>query len=157
MGDYVVSRIGVIIVPDSPARGGRLAVDARGAREALFPATAVNPPRKSGFDPWFLAAALAFGVALVAGGYPAFLAAPETGPGLLLLFGLSGVGFLALFALRPESERKAGSELENLIQALEEPAAVGDSDGRILASNRAWRDIGGTAPRLPRGKSAPAM
>jgi two-component system cell cycle sensor histidine kinase/response regulator CckA len=121
------------------------------------PATDVKPARRSGFDPWFLAAALAFGIALVAGGYPAFLAAPETGPGLLLLFGLSGVGFLSLFALRPESERTAGGELENLIQALEEPAAVAASDGRILASNRPWREIGGTAARLPRGKSAPAM
>ena len=142
---------------DSPARGGRLTVDARGARDALLPATDVKPPRRSGFDPWFLGAALAFGIALVAAGYPAFLAEPSTGPGLLLLFGLSGVGFLSLFALRPESERKAGGELGNLIEALEEPAAVAASDGRILASNRAWRDIGGNAPRLPRGKSAPAM
>ena len=142
---------------DSPARGGRLTVDARGARDALLPATDVKPARQSGFDPWFLGAALAFGVALVAAGYPAFLAEPSTGPGLLLLFGLSGVGFLSLFALRPESERKAGGELGNLIEALEEPAAVAASDGRILASNRAWREVGGTAARLPRGKSAPAM
>ncbi|HWE47301.1 MAG TPA: response regulator [Caulobacteraceae bacterium] len=142
---------------DSTARGGRLTVDARGAREALLPATDVKPPRRSGFDPWFLFAALAFGIALVAAGYPAFVAAPQTGPGLLLLFGLSGVGFLALFALRPESERKAGAELDALIEALEEPAAVAASDGRILACNRAWREVGGTAPRLPRGKSAPAM
>ena len=56
---------------DSPARGGRLTVDARGARDALLPATDVKPSRRSGFDPWFLAAALAFGVALVAAGYPA--------------------------------------------------------------------------------------
>ena len=121
-------------------------MDARGARDALLPATDVKPPRRSGFDPWFLGAALAFGIALVAAGYPAFLAEPSTGPGLLLLFGLSGVGFLSLFALRPEAERKAGGELGNLIEALEEPAAVAASDGRILASNRAWRDIGGESP-----------
>ncbi len=109
-------------------------------------------------DPWFLGAAALFAGALAAAAYPAFRAQPGSGPGLLLLAGLAGVALLSLFAFRGSgTERAEGVSADQLIGALEEAAALVAPDGRILAANDPWRAASGDAPRLPRGKSAPAL
>jgi two-component system cell cycle sensor histidine kinase/response regulator CckA len=120
----------------------------------------LKPARSRLFDPWFLGAAVLFAGALAAAAYPAFRAQPGSGPGLLLLFGLAGVALLSIFAFRGSgsSERSPeGFGLSDLVEALEEPAAIVASDGRILGANGRWRTHDKGASRLPRGKQAPAL
>jgi two-component system cell cycle sensor histidine kinase/response regulator CckA len=100
----------------------------------------------------------AVGFFLVAVGFTAWVAmhsSPVLLATLMLLAGLAGVACLGLFVLRGSSEPAAEAELppERLIEALDEAAAIAATDGRLLASNAAWRESVGDAPRLP--KSGP--
>ena len=150
---------------DSPAlaEGGRPPLDPPAAtRDATERQTARDPDRVAAgprrFDPWFLGAALLFTAALAAAAYPAFRAQPGSGPGLLLLIGLAGVAMLGLFAFRGAGAERTGDLNANqLIDALEEPSALVAAAGRILSANGRWRAAGGDAPRLPRGRTAPAI
>jgi two-component system cell cycle sensor histidine kinase/response regulator CckA len=109
-------------------------------------------------DPWFWGAAGLFVLALAAAALPAFRPVPASAPGLLLLLGLTGVAFLALFAFGAMEDRKQPVEgPEALVAALEEPAVIVTADGRAIAANKAWTEAGGDPTRLPRGTSAPAL
>ncbi len=66
-----------------------------------------------------------------------------------VLAGLGGVTLLGLFALRQSPPAAVEADLDNLLAALPEPAAVVSQDGRILFSNAAWRTAGGALDRLP--------
>jgi two-component system cell cycle sensor histidine kinase/response regulator CckA len=112
--------------------------------------------RKRRFDPLTAAAVMFFLMAVGFAAAPALNAGPSTLAGLLLLIGLAGVACLGLFALRGASEAPVEGEpgADKLIDALTEPAALAAADGRIQASNAAWREVLGAAPRLP--KSGPS-
>jgi len=75
---------------------------------------------------------------------------------LMLLAGITGVACLGLFVMRASPEHVADPDLaaERLIEALDEGAALAAADGRLRATNRAWREGVGNAPRLP--KTGPA-
>jgi two-component system cell cycle sensor histidine kinase/response regulator CckA len=108
-------------------------------------------------DPWFWGAVALFGAALLAAAWPAFTTDPSSAPGVLLLLGLVGVGFLAFFAFGAADTARGDFTADRLVEALDEPAALVTADGRILAANTAWIDAGGDNHRLPRGASAPAL
>jgi two-component system cell cycle sensor histidine kinase/response regulator CckA len=74
----------------------------------------------------------------------------------MLLAGLTGVTCLGLIVMRGSPEHAADPELapERLLEALDQGAVVVAADGRLQASNRAWRDGVGPAARLP--KTGPA-
>jgi len=112
--------------------------------------------RKRRFDPLTAAAGLFFLMAVGFAAAPAMNAGPSTLAGVLLLIGLAGVACLGLFAMRGASETPVEGEpgADKLIDALIEPAALAAADGRIQASNAAWREVLGPAPRLP--KSGPS-
>jgi two-component system cell cycle sensor histidine kinase/response regulator CckA len=97
---------------------------------------------------FLLAAAFAFAPALNAG--------LETLAGTMLLVGLAGVCCLGLFVLRGPAEAPAEVEAgaEAFLAALDEPSAVAAPDGRLLTTNPAWREVMGTAPRLPKSGAA---
>jgi len=106
-----------------------------------------------GSDPLSTAAAIFFVLAIAAAAYPAFLAGPTTGPGLLLLIGLAGVAFLGVFAFatsEPRDGPDADAGMADLVDGLAEPAAVARNDGRIVWANAGWRTSVGTEDRLPR-------
>jgi len=115
------------------------------------PQTATGAKRR--FDPLTGSAVVFFLLAVVFAAVPAFTAGPETAAGLMLLIGLAGVACLGLFVLRSSAEPTAEAEpaAERVLDALDEPAAVATTDGRIQASNAAWRDSVGAAARLPKG------
>ena len=77
---------------------------------------------------------------------------------LMLLAGLAGVACLGLFVLRGSSEPHAEGELsaDQVVAALEEPAALAGADGRVLAANEGWRLAMGKSQRLPKTGSAAA-
>jgi two-component system, cell cycle sensor histidine kinase and response regulator CckA len=112
------------------------------------------------FDPLTAVAVLLFVVALGCAAAPAINAGPATLAGLLLLFGLAGVACLALLVVRGSNEAVVEGEVsaEGLLDALAEPAAIAAADGRIHATNAAWREALGEAPRLPKnGASATSL
>jgi two-component system cell cycle sensor histidine kinase/response regulator CckA len=114
--------------------------------------------RVRALDPWFWGAAVLFVLALAAAAWPAFRTDPTSAPGILLLAGLTGVAFLALFAFGAMEDRAKPAEgPETFVAALEEPAVLVAADGRVLAANKAWSEAGGDPTRLPRGASAPAL
>ena len=117
--------------------------------------------RKGLIDPLIGAAVLFFFLmAVVFASAPAINAGPTTLAGLLLLIGLGGVTCLGLFALRGTSDAPAEDEAgaERLIDALSEPAAVAAPDGRVKASNAAWKSAIGMGARLPKsGASAASL
>ena len=119
-----------------------------------------QPTRTSGrrwLDPWVVAATVLFVAAVVAAALPLMRTDPQSAPAFLLLAGLAGVVFTALFAFGAVEARQDTPRSELLVDALEEPAAVAAADGRILAANAAWKAAGGEARRLPRGDAAPAL
>jgi two-component system cell cycle sensor histidine kinase/response regulator CckA len=117
--------------------------------------------RKGLIDPLIGAAVLFFFLmAVVFASAPAINAGPTTLAGLLLLIGLAGVACLGLFALRGTGEAAVDDDagVERLIDALSEPAAVAAPDGRVKASNAAWKSAIGMAQRLPKsGASAASL
>ncbi len=101
-------------------------------------------------DPWILAGGVFFIAAILAAAYPAIRAGPATRGGLMLLMGLAGVAFLGLFAFRQQAVPEADVDAVALLDALEDPAAVCDPQGRLLQANAAWAQAVGEARRLPR-------
>jgi two-component system cell cycle sensor histidine kinase/response regulator CckA len=105
----------------------------------------------------------AVGFFLVAVGFTAWVAmhsSPVLLATLMLLTGLAGVACLGLFVLRGSAEPAGDLEQspERLIEALDEAAALAAADGRLLATNRAWRESVGVSPRLPKaGASAASL
>ncbi|MFT4091212.1 MAG: response regulator [Asticcacaulis sp.] len=76
----------------------------------------------------------------------------------VLLVAVAVVISMGLFAFSTDDDFAAeGLKLQNLTDALVEPAAVAGFDGRIRAANTAWRDAGGKVRRLPQGDDAPAL
>ena len=122
-----------------------------------------EPSARKGARPRFdLLTALAVVFFLLAVGFaaaPAINAGPATLAGLMLLIGLAGVACLGLFVLRHSAEpAQAEPAADGLIDALSEPAAVAGPDGRLQAANGAWREVIGSAGRLPRsGASAASL
>ena len=116
--------------------------------------------RKGRFDLLTAGAVAAFVVAVVFAAAPALKAGPETLAGLMLLIGLGGVACLGLYGLRGAQEPAPdpGESDERLMAALSEPAAIAAPDGRVKASNEAWRSAFGLATRLPKsGGSASSL
>ena len=104
-------------------------------------------------DPLSIAALIFFLFAVVAAAYPAFHAAPTTGPALLLLMGLAGVAFAGIYAFASSEPRRAimvDDGLHALVDALMEPAAVVSADGRMVSFNAGWRTEAGVVRRLAR-------
>ena len=109
------------------------------------------------FDPWLFVAAPLFMLAVAAAAYPAFRADPVSTPGLILLVGLTVTAIVGLFAFGRVSEATPHLEADDLLGALEEPAAIVSADGRILASNPGWKAAAAGVRRLPRGRAAPGL
>ena len=104
-------------------------------------------------DPLSIAALIFFLFAVVAAAYPAFHAAPTTGPALLLLMGLAGVAFAGIYAFASSEPRRTvmvDDGLHALVDALMEPAAVVSADGRMVSFNAGWRTEAGVVRRLAR-------
>src|SRR4051812_27928055 len=105
-------------------------------------------------DLFLVAGAVFFVAAVVAAGYPALRAGPETAGGLMLLLGLAGVAVLGLYALRQSPAAEAASDLGPLLEALAQPACAIAADGRVLAANAAWTAAGAPTGRLARPRGA---
>ncbi|MDP1616897.1 cell cycle histidine kinase CckA [Phenylobacterium sp.] len=120
--------------------------------------TPQSPAPARRFDPLTAVAVVFFLMAVAFAAAPAINAGPATLAGLLLLVGLAGVACLGLFVLRSTLEPAADAEpgAERLVEALAEPAALAGADGRIHASNGAWRGVLGDGPRLPKGGASAA-
>ena len=108
-----------------------------------------------------LAAAGLFLVAVLALAAPVLHSGKASWPALLLLIGVAGTSFLGVFAFaaahRPEP-RLDEPTLEDLVNALADPAAVASVDGRTLGANDAWRAAMGSSGRLPRsGTDGPVI
>ena len=149
-------------VSDSP--GASVRAPDGDNREASTPVMAEpatrKAPRKVRFDVLTAAAVVFFLGAVGFAAVPAINAAPETLAGLMLLFGLAGVACLGLFVLRGSAEPPAADAAspERLIEALSEPAAIAAADGRVQATNGAWKAAVGLATRLPKtGTSAASL
>src|SRR5215471_16394214 len=117
-------------------RGGAAAMPDPKARRA-------GKAGRGGAEPLAAAAMIFFLLAAAFAAAPALNAGPSTIAGLLLLIGLAGVTLLGLFVLRggidPASE--ADLDAERLIDALSEPAAIAAPDGRLRATNAAWKTV----------------
>jgi two-component system cell cycle sensor histidine kinase/response regulator CckA len=116
--------------------------------------------RARGAEPLAAAAVVFFLVAVAFAAAPALGAGPATVAGLLLLIGLAGVTVLGLFVLRGSMATPAEPEpaAEKLIDALSEPVAVAAPDGRLKATNAAWKSVMGLSVRLPKsGASAQSL
>ena len=106
-----------------------------------------GPPRRNHLA---VGAAFFFFLALLCALYPALRAGPSMG-GLLLLLGLAGVAFFAVLAVRRGRDREGDTaDLNHLVAALSEPAALATADGRVLEANPAWDSLFGVSARLPR-------
>ncbi|MFL5298601.1 MAG: cell cycle histidine kinase CckA [Phenylobacterium sp.] len=118
----------------------------------------VRKARTGRAEPLAAAAVVFFLMAVVFAAAPAMYAGPTTLAGLLLLIGLAGVAVLGLFVLRGSREPPGEAEpaAERLIDALSEPAAVAAPDGRVKATNAAWKSVMGLSPRLPKSGSSAA-
>jgi two-component system cell cycle sensor histidine kinase/response regulator CckA len=130
---------------DAPSKGFRFRVRSASRRQPLL-------------DPGFLTAAALFVIALAAAALPALRTDPASAPGLLLLIGLTGVAFLAVFAFgAAEARAPDRSQSQLWLAGLDEPAALASANGQILSANAAWAAAGGDVRRLPRGAAAPAL
>jgi two-component system cell cycle sensor histidine kinase/response regulator CckA len=98
-------------------------------------------------DALLLAGGACFAAAVITAVYQAATAGPVTGGALLLLVGLAGVAFLALFAFR-QTPAGAALDAEAWLEAMVEPSAILSMDGRPMAANAAWRALPGAAQRL---------
>lgn len=88
------------------------------------------------------------------------MSGPETAASVLLLAGLTGLvalAFLVFRSGRPSTSAAEASD-EQLVAALEEPAAIAAVDGRIRSANTAWLEAIGSGRRLPRSPAvAPGL
>lgn len=90
---------------------------------------------------WFIAGELPVGVVLT-----------------ILVIVMGAVVSVALFAFGHDEEADAqGPGVTALVEALAEPAAIATFDGRLNATNPAWRDAGGNEKRLPTGEGSAAL
>ncbi len=121
-------------------------------RRKAMSAQSEPPPRR--FDPLVIAAAGFFLLTVAFAAAPALRAGPATLAGLLLLVGLAGVTFLGFIAFRSQAQAPADTDVDGFIDALGDPAAVAAVDGRVTASNAAWRQASHNAKRLPKGGAA---
>ncbi|WP_269716240.1 cell cycle histidine kinase CckA [Caulobacter sp. NIBR2454] len=110
--------------------------------------------RKRRFDPLVIIAGAFFALAVGFAAVPAMKAGPATLAGLLLLAGLVGVACLGLVAFRSSGQPVTDIDSDSFLDALPEAAATAAPDGRILASNLAWRTGLGESRRLPRHGAA---
>lgn len=123
-------------------------------------ARAVRRPR---FDPWLVAMAVGFALAIAAIAYPAFRASAFTAPGLILIFAAGATALIWLSAFgRSERRPATGDAAVEMLDAMAEPAALVQPSGQVLAYNAAWAEENGTVTTLPRagkggGKSAQAL
>jgi len=125
-----------------------------------MPEPKVVKARRGGAEPLAVGAVVFFLVAVAFAAAPALSAGPATLAGLMLLIGLAGVTILGLFVLRSSVAPPAEAELdaERLIDALSEPAAIAAPDGRVKATNAAWKSLMGLSARLPKaGPSAASL
>jgi two-component system cell cycle sensor histidine kinase/response regulator CckA len=125
-----------------------------------MPESKVRKTRNGGAEPLAAAAVVFFLLAVVFAAAPAIHAGPATFAGLLLLIGLAGVTVLGLIVMRGAIEPPSEAELdaERLLDALSEPAAISAPDGRLKATNAAWKSVIGVAGRLPKsGASAASL
>jgi two-component system cell cycle sensor histidine kinase/response regulator CckA len=111
---------------------------------------------KGRLDILVLAGGAFFVAAVLAAAWPLVRSGPGTVGGLMLMAGLGGVAILGLIAFRHAPPPETSSDLEPLLEALDEPAAAVAADGRLAAVNGAWRNALGPMTRLPnpRGPSA---
>ncbi|MFN3806875.1 cell cycle histidine kinase CckA [Asticcacaulis sp.] len=90
---------------------------------------------------WFIAGELPVGVVLT-----------------ILVIVMGAVVSVALFAFSNDEETETrGPGVTALVEALAEPAAIASFDGRLNATNPAWRDAGGNEKRLPGGEGSAAL
>lgn len=76
----------------------------------------------------------------------------------ILVIVMGAVVSVALFAFSHDDELEPrGPGVEALVEALAEPAAIASFDGRLSATNPAWRDAGGNEKRLPAGEGSEAL
>ena len=120
--------------------------------EALTLAMAEPPSKTRNTDPLVALAVLFFMLAVAFAAAPALNAGLETLASSLLLIGLAGVCCIGLFVLRGPAEAPAETDAgtEAFLSALDEPAAVVAPDGRLLTTNPVWRQVMGSAMRLPK-------
>jgi two-component system cell cycle sensor histidine kinase/response regulator CckA len=84
------------------------------------------------------------------------MSGPETAASVLLLAGLTGFVALGFLVFRSGRSSPSGAEAsdDQLVGALEEPAAIAAVDGRIRSANPAWLETVGPGSRLPRSSNA---
>ena len=110
-------------------------------------------PRRR-FDPIAAAAAFFFIMTIIPLGLSAFQAGPVQGPWLMLIGGTAGVLLICLFAFGSERGQGVRVAADDVLEALDVPAAVAAADGRLLRLNDAWREALGESARLPRADAA---
>ena len=104
------------------------------------------------FDPIAALAALFFVLTMVPLGLSAFQAGPVQGPVLMLIGGTAGVLLIAVFAFGSDRTAAAAARApqDDVLAALDVPAALASTDGRLLRVNEAWSSALGNKGRLPR-------
>ena len=107
-------------------------------------------PRRGRFDPIAAAAALFFVLTMIPLGLSAFQAGPVQGPWLMLIGGTAGVLLIGVFAFGGERTASAARAQDDVLGALDLPAAVASPEGKVIRANAAWREVVGTSRRLPR-------
>ncbi len=116
-----------------------------------YPATGKDV-RARGAPAWLATAAAGlFLLAALLAAAPALSAGPMRWAGLAFLGVLAVAAAITLPALRrPARPRAAAPDVEALVRALAEPAAIVADDGAIEAANGAWRELVGAHRRLER-------
>ncbi|HWA63247.1 MAG TPA: hybrid sensor histidine kinase/response regulator, partial [Caulobacteraceae bacterium] len=98
-------------------------------------------------DPLRTIGVVCFLLAVLFAASMAFRAGPVTLAGMILLVGLAGVAFVGLVAFRSGAQaapEATAADLVDLVQALDDPAAVCVADGLIVAANGGWREAVGS-------------
>ena len=116
-----------------------------------------GPGRRAlGMDGVDLLVLVLFAGVVILAAVTVLMSGPERAASVLLLAGLTGfvaLGFLVFRTGRPVSSGAEASD-EQLVAALEEPAAIAAVDGRIRSANSAWLETVGGGRRLPRSPAA---
>jgi two-component system cell cycle sensor histidine kinase/response regulator CckA len=108
-------------------------------------------------DALMVGVAAFFVLAAVAASYAAVRLGGASGASLLLLVGVAALALLGVFSFLTADRGAAEAPvLDEVVEALDEPAAVAGADGRVVRANAAWeRELG--LPRLPRGEGGAAL